>query len=461
MSVIIKNGQILTHDECYHADIYCDQGVIQSIGNNLQVPKNSQIIDASDQYIIPGGIDPHTHMELPFMNAVSTEDFFSGTSAGLAGGNTMIIDFVIPKRGQPLMEAFHIWSDWAQKSAGDYSFHVAVTWWDKSVHADMETLVNEHGVNSFKHFMAYKDSIMATDEILINSFSRCLELGAIPTVHAENGELIAHLQQKLLAKGITGPEGHPQSRPPEAEGEAAHRALCIAKALQTPVYLVHVSTADAVDCIRYARNQGHKVYGECLPTHLLIDESAYYQQDWYQAAANVTSPPYRSENHRQALWNALQSGDLQTTATDHCCFCLEQKAAGKQDFTKINNGTGCIEERLSLMWDEGVRSGKLSKQDFVALTSTNAAKIFNIYPRKGAIRVGSDADLVLWDPEGTRTISVKTHHQQLDFNLFEGKKVRGIPTHTLQRGRLAWKEGQLMTERGFGRYIKRPSYRPQ
>ena len=322
----------------------------------------------------------------------------------------------------------------------------------------MGTLVREHGVNSFKHFMAYKNAIMATDDILVESFTRCLELGAVPTVHAENGELVYHLQQKLLAQGITGPEAHPLSRPPQVEAEAASRAIRIAGTLGTPIYVVHVSCKDSLDEITYARQQGQAVYGECLAGHLMIDDSVYRDKDWQTAAGYVMSPPFRGKAHQDALWKGLQSGNLQTTATDHCCFCAEQKAMGKEDFTKIPNGTAGIEDRMAVLWDEGVNTGRLSLQEFVALTSTNAAKIFNLYPRKGAVRVGADADLVVWDPKGTRTISAKTHHQNIDFNIFEGKTVTGIPRHTISQGKWVWRDGELHAERGAGRYLERPAY---
>ncbi|GGY00980.1 D-hydantoinase/dihydropyrimidinase [Litchfieldella qijiaojingensis] len=458
MTLLIRGGTVVTHEESYRADVLCDDGKIQAIGENLDVPAGCEVIEAGDLYVMPGGIDPHTHMQLPFMGTVASEDFYTGTAAALAGGTTSIIDFVIPSPGQSLMEAFQTWRGWAEKAAADYAFHVAITWWDDSVHEDMGTLVREHGVNSFKHFMAYKNAIMATDDILVQSFSRCLELGAVPTVHAENGELVYHLQQKLLAQGMTGPEAHPLSRPPQVEGEAASRAIRIASTLGTPVYLVHVSTKDAVDEITYARQQGHPVYGECLAGHLVLDDSVYQNTDWTSAAAHVMSPPFRPKGHQEALWNGLQSGNLQTTATDHCCFCAEQKAMGKEDFTKIPNGTAGVEDRMAVLWDEGVNTGKLSIHDFVALTSTNTAKIFNLYPRKGAVRVGADADLVLWDPQGTRTISAKTHHQNVDFNIFEGKTVHGIPRHTISQGKWVWRDGELRAERGAGRYLERPAY---
>merc|ERR1712000_225840 len=252
-----------------------------------------------------------------------------GTSAAVAGGTTSIIDFVIPSPQEPLMDAYKKWRGWAENSVANYTFHVAITWWDDSVHKDMGDLVENYGVNSFKHFMAYKNSIMCTDEILVSSFSRCLELGAMPTVHAENGELVYHLQNELLEKGLTGPEAHPMSRPPIVESEAAHRATTVADTLGAPIYIVHVSAEQTVDAIRYAQSKGQRVYGECLAGHLVLDDSVYRDKDWGAAAAHVMSPPFRPKGHQEALWNGLQSGTLHTTATDHCAFCAEQKAAGK------------------------------------------------------------------------------------------------------------------------------------
>lgn len=460
MSIIIRGGTVVTADMTFAADVYCDEGKIVAIGEDLDVPEHAESIDATGQYIMPGGIDPHTHMQLPFMGTVASEDFYTGTAAGLAGGTTTIIDFVIPSPGQPLLEAFHQWQDWASKSAADYSFHVAITWWDESVHQDMGTLVSDYGVNSFKHFMAYKNAIMADDETLIKSFRRSMDLGAIPTVHAENGELVFQLQQEMLSKGITGPEGHPMSRPPAVEGEAANRAIRIAEVMNVPIYVVHVSCKESLEAITRARNEGQLVYGEVLAGHLLVDDSVYRNPDAEFAAAHVMSPPFRSKEHQAALWQGLQSGNLQTTATDHCCFCSDQKAAGKDDFTKIPNGTAGVEDRLAVIWDAGVNTGRLTINEFVAATSTNAAKIFNIYPRKGSISVGADADLVVWDPKGTRTISAKTHHQNIDFNIFEGRTVTGIPSHTISRGKLVWANGVLDAVRGAGQYVDRPPFNP-
>ncbi len=460
MSVLIKGGTIVNAESSTRADVLTEGGLIRAIGPDLQAPAGCTVIDAGGALVMPGGIDPHTHMELPFMGTVAKDDFYTGTSAGVSGGTTMIIDFVIPDPQQPLMEAFRNWRGWAEKSAADYGFHVAVTWWDQSVHDDMGTLVREHGVNSFKHFMAYKNAIMANDEVLVNSFTRALELGALPTVHAENGELVFQMQQRLVAAGITGPEGHPLSRPPAVEAEAAERAIRIAEVLGTPLYIVHVSTEDTVAAIIRARSHGQRVYGEALAGHLTIDESVYLNPDWNIAAAHVMSPPFRAKHHQDALWGALAAGHLHTTATDHCAFCGDQKAAGRADFSKIPNGCAGVEDRLSVIWDAGVNTGRLTPNEFVRVTSTNAAQIFNLYPRKGAVAVGSDADLVVWDPAATKTITTAGSISRVGYNVFEGRAVTGLAKVTLSQGKIVWNDGELRTERGAGRYVKRPAFAP-
>jgi dihydropyrimidinase len=460
MTTIIRGGTVVNADRAFKADVLCYGDKIVAVGENLDAPASATVIDASGQYVMPGGIDPHTHMNLPFMGTVTADDFFTGTAAGLAGGTTTIIDFVIPSPQQPLMEAYHQWRGWALKAAGDYTFHVAITWWDESVHRDMGTLVRDHGVNSFKHFMAYKNAIMADDETLVKSFRRCLELGAIPTVHAENGELVFQLQQDLIRQGLTGPSSHPLSRPPAVEAEAANRAIAIADVMHTPLYIVHVSCQESLEAITRARANGQRVYGEALAGHLVIDDSVYQHEDFEFAAAHVMSPPFRSKQHQAALWHGLQGGNLHTTATDHCTFCAEQKAAGKSDFSKIPNGCGGVEDRMAVVWDAGVNTGRLTPSEFVKVTSANAAQIFNIYPRKGLIAVGSDADIVVWDPEATRTISAKTQHAKGGFNVFEGRTVKGIPTTTLAAGKVVWHKGELRAKEGAGRHIDRPAFKP-
>lgn len=458
MSLFIKNGTVVNADRSFKADVYIENGIIAEVGDNLNVPDGAELIDANDKLIIPGGIDPHTHMQLPFMGTVASEDFFTGTRAALAGGTTMIIDFVIPNPEQPLLDAYKQWRGWAEKACCDYAFHMAITWWDESVRKEMQHVVSEEGINSFKHFMAYKNAIMVSDEQLLASFLECKKLGAIATVHAENGEMVYYLQQKLLSEGVTGPKGHALSRPVEVEGEATNRAIRVAEVIDTPIYIVHVSCKPSLDAITRARLEGQRVYGECLAGHLTIDDSVYDSDDWAFAAAHVMSPPFRSKEHQKALWQGLRSGMLQTTATDHCCFCEDQKRMGEKDFSKIPNGTAGVEDRLSIIWQLGVNGGQLTENEFVSVTSANAAKIFNLYPKKGLIAKGSDADIVIWDKNLTRTISKDTHHQNIDFNIFEGMTVTGNPSHTISQGQLVYQHGELNVTKGAGRYIKRARF---
>ena len=458
--LLIRGGTVVNADYARRADVLCADGLIVAVGENLEAPAGAETLDAGGQLVLPGGIDPHTHMQLPFMGTVAADDFYSGTAAGLAGGTTCIIDFVIPDPNEPLLGAYQKWRGWARKAAADYGFHVAVTWWSDQVHEDMGTLVHQEGINSFKHFMAYKNAIMADDETLVNSFRRALELGAMPTVHAENGELVFQLQKQIMEQGITGPEGHPLSRPPAVEAEAAQRAIAIAGVLEVPLYVVHVSCAESADAIARARAAGQRVFGEVLAGHLVVDDSVYRNPDFAVAAAHVMSPPFREQRHQEALWRALQAGSLHTTATDHCTFCAPQKAAGREDFRKIPNGCGGIEERMMVIWDAGVNTGRMTPSEFVGVTSANAARIFNLYPRKGVIAAGADADLVLWDPEASRTLSAKTQRSRVDYNVFEGRTVTGAPTHTVSQGRLVYARGDLRAERGAGRYLKRPPFGP-
>ena len=460
MSLLIRGGTVVTADATRRADVYCADGTIKAIGEKLDAPPGVRVVDAGGLLVMPGGIDPHTHMEMPFMGTVTSDDFYTGTAAAMAGGTTMIIDFVIPDPKQSLLEAYDIWRKRAEKASSDYSLHVAITWWSDKVRDEMAVLTRERGVNSFKHFMAYKGAIMVNDEEMLHSFRRCRELGAVATVHAENGEIVYYLQQELMRAGIRGPEGHPLSRPPEVEGEAANRVITVAQVAGVPVYIVHNSCREAVEAIARARANGQRVYGEVLAGHLLVDDSVYQSSDWGFAAAHVMSPPFRSKEHQAALWKALQAGTLQTTATDHCCFCAPQKAMGKDGFPKIPNGCGGVEDRMAVLWHHGVGTGRLTPNEFVRITSTNAAQIFNVYPRKGSVSIGADADLVLWDPAGTRTISAKTHHQNIDFNVFEGMTVTGVPRYTLSQGHIAWADGRLDAVRGAGRYVPRPAFAP-
>jgi dihydropyrimidinase len=381
MSKVIKGGTIVTADLTYEADILVEGDKIVEIGKNLS---GDEVLDATGCYVMPGGIDPHVHLEMPFMGTHSADGFESGTRAGLAGGTTMVVDFCLPNPGQSLLEALAIWQQKSGLACSDYSYHMAITSWNEQVFNEMSEVV-DRGINTFKHFMAYKGALMVDDDEMFASFQRCAALGAMPLVHAENGDVVATMQQKLLAEGNNGPEAHAYSRPPEVEGEAANRAIMIADMAGVPLYIVHASCEQAHEAIRRARQKGMRVYGEPLIQHLTLDDSEYRNPDWDHAAQRVMSPPFRNKQHQDSLWAGLQSGSLQVVATDHCAFTIEQKRFGIGDFTKIPNGTGGLEDRMPMLWTYGVRTGRLTMNEFVAVTSTNIAKILNMYPRKGAI----------------------------------------------------------------------------
>ena len=452
MTTVIKNGTIVTADRTYKSDVLIEDGIITQIGKNLS---GSKTLDATDCYVMPGGIDPHTHLEMPFMGTYSTDDFESGTRAALAGGTTMVVDFALPAPGQSLLEAMTAWDNKSTKANCDYSFHMAITWWGEQVFDEMKIIVEEKGINTFKHFLAYKGALMVNDDELYASFQRCAELGATPMVHAENGDVVAELSAQLLAAGNTGPEAHAYSRPPQVEGEATNRAIMIADMAGAPLYVVHTSCEDSHEAIRRARQQGKRVWGEPLIQHLTLDESEYFNKDWDHAARRVMSPPFRNKHHQDSLWAGLQAGSLQVVATDHCAFTTEQKRNGVGDFTKIPNGTGGLEDRMPMLWTQGVSTGRLTMNEFVAVTSTNIAKILNCYPKKGAILVGSDADIVVWDPNKEKTIAATNQQSAIDYNVFEGKHVKGLPRYTLSRGHVSVDDGEIKTEQGHGEFVKR------
>lgn len=451
MTTIIKNGTIVTADLSYKADVRIEGGKITEIGPNL---KGGTELDATGCYVMPGGIDPHTHLEMPFMGTYSSDDFESGTRAALSGGTTMVVDFVLPGQGQGLMDAVQMWHNKAGRASCDYSYHMAVTWWGEKVWDDMEASVKA-GITSFKHFMAYKGALMVNDDELFASFRRVGDLGGLAMVHAENGDVVAELTAKLLAEGNTGPEGHAYSRPPQVEGEATNRAIMIADMAGVPLYVVHVSCEDAHEAIRRARQQGKRVWGEPLIQHLTLDESEYFHPDWDHAARRVMSPPFRNKEHQASLWAGLMSGSLSVVATDHCAFTTAQKRFGLGDFSKIPNGTGGLEDRIPMLWTHGVATGRLTPSEFVAVTSTNIAKILNLYPKKGAVLVGADADLVVLDPEKEKVISASTQQSAIDYNVFEGHKVKGLPRFVLTRGQVAVDDGAVKTQEGHGQFVGR------
>ncbi len=451
MSTVIRNGTIVTADLTYRADVLVEGGVIAAIGPGLG---GDEVLDASGCYVMPGGIDPHTHLEMPFMGTYSADDFESGTRAALAGGTTMVVDFALPAPGQGLLDALAMWHNKSGRASCDYSYHMAVTWWGEQVFDEMAAVVGQ-GITSFKHFMAYKGALMVNDDELYASFRRCADLGALAMVHAENGDVVAELSARLLAEGNRGPEAHAYSRPPQVEGEATNRAIMIADMAGVPLYVVHTSCEEAHEAIRRARMQGKRVWGEPLIQHLTLDEGEYFHPDWDHAARRVMSPPFRGKSHQDSLWAGLQSGSLSVVATDHCAFTTEQKRFGINDFTKIPNGTGGLEDRMPMLWTHGVGTGRLTMNEFVAVTSTNIAKILNCYPKKGAVLVGADADLVVWDPEKTKVISAGSQQSAIDYNVFEGQVVKGLPRYTMTRGQVAVMDGEIRTQEGHGRFVAR------
>jgi len=456
MTKVIKGGTVVTADRTWQADVLIEGEKIVEIGQNL---KGDEVVDATDAYVIPGGIDPHTHLEMPFMGTTAAETFESGTFAAASGGTTMLVDFVLPGADGSLISAL---KEWDRKSApqicADISYHMAITSWNEGVFDEMAEVV-KRGVNTFKHFMAYKGALMVEDDEMFASFQRCAALGALPLVHAENGDVVAALQEKYMAEGLTGPEGHAYSRPPEVEGEAANRAIMIADTAGVPLYIVHVSCEQAHEAIRRARQKGMRVFGEPLIQHLTLDEGEYFNQDWDYAARRVMSPPFRDKVHQDSLWAGLAAGSLQVVATDHAAFTTEQKRMGLEGFPLIPNGTGGLEDRLAVLWTRGVETGRLTPNEFVAVTSSNIAKILNVYPLKGAIVEGADADICVWDPKISKTISATSQKSIIDYNVFEGFEVTAQARYTLSRGEVIWADGQNSQPRpGRGRFVPRPAF---
>jgi len=468
MALVVKNGTVVTATDQFVADVYCEDGVIKKIGKDLDVPAGTEQVDASGQYVFPGGIDAHTHMELPFMGTVSADDFYTGTAAGVAGGTTTIIDFIIPNRNQSLLEARDFWMNNAKKAVSDYAFHMAVTWFSDQVKKEMQVAYKDDGIQSFKIFMAYRGAIGVDDVELVQVLDTAHDLGALVTAHCEHGDAVVALQTRLASRGLLEPKWHAASRPSYLEGEATNRVIQLARAAgdgrngytaqaheAQPIYIVHLTAKESMDAVYRARQEGQRVFVETCPQYLLLDDSVYEKPD-FEGAAYVMSPPIRPKGHQEYLWNALAAGGIHHVATDHCPFRQsDQKVMGKDDFRKIPNGAAGIENRMSLMYSFGVATGRISLQQFVDVTSTQAAKIFNLYPRKGAVAEGADADLCIYDPKGTGVISARTHKHNVDRNIFEGFETKGRVSHTVVAGKLQYKDGDLRVERGAGRYLKR------
>jgi dihydropyrimidinase len=453
MSLLVRNGTLVTALDERRADVRCDDGKIVAVGPDLEKRSGDEVVDASGQFVFPGGVDPHVHMALPFMGTVSMDDFETGGAAGLAGGTTTFIDFVIPGRGDDMLKVLEAWREKSRIATADYTYHMAVTWWSDRQEEHLAKCV-EQGITSIKVFLAYRGAIGIDDTELIHAMTAAAKLGMVVTVHAEHGEMIVELQNRLAAEGKTGPRWHEPSRPAAVEGEATNRVLMLAELCGAVPYIVHMTCREAVKALAEARERGQKCFGETCPQYLLLDDSVY-RLPGFDSAKYVMSPPIRPAGHSPVLWSALQSGILQTVGTDHITFSRQQKEMGKDDFRMIPNGAGGIQDRLSLLWHHGVRTGRLDRQQFVDLVSTRAARIFDLYPRKGSITAGADADLVVWDPEGTRTISAKTQFHRNDESIFEGFRVTGVPSTVIAGGRIRYRDGDLRAERGSGRFLAR------
>lgn len=457
MSLLIKNGEIVTATDRYVADVFVKDGCIAGIGRDLASQGAAgETIDAAGQFVFPGFIDPHVHMELPFMGTVSADNFETGTASGLAGGTTCIIDFCIPNRGQSMLEALAAWKEKSKKAVADYTYHMAITGWGDTSAEEMRKVVEQEGITSFKVFMAYKGAFMVDDGELYKVMQTAGKLGAVVTVHAENGDAVWHLQKELVAKGNLGPEYHPVSRPSSVEGEATNRALMMARLNGATAYIVHMTCRESVEALVRAKLEGQHCYGETCPQYLLLDDTVFTKPN-FEGSSYVMSPPIRPAHmgHHDALWRGLSNGLLDSVGTDHCPFLFEQKRMGKDNFTMIPNGAAGVEDRLQLMYTYGVCEGRFDVQRMVQLGSTNPARIFGLYPRKGTVAVGADADLVIYDPTTTGTRSAKTHFSKCDRSIFEGFKVKGQPTTVISNGKVVFTGGKLNVERGAGRFVSR------
>jgi dihydropyrimidinase len=454
-TTLIKNGTVVTAKETRSADILIDGERIKEVRPGIPDKTASRVIEAAGFYVIPGGIDAHTHLDMPFGGTTSSDDFESGTRAAAFGGTTTIVDFAIQARGTRMRQALDMWWKKAEgRACIDYGLHMIITDLGGAGLEDMDDMVRE-GVASFKLFMAYPNVLMVDDSTIFKALSQTAKNGALICMHAENGSVIDVIVARALAEGKTAPIYHALTRPPRAEAEAVHRAIAMAEIAQVPVYIVHLSSEDALNEVREARDRGLPAFAETCPQYLLLSQEELARPD-FEGAKYVFTPPLRPKEHQPKLWEGLKHDHLQVVSTDHCPFCFkDQKILGKDDFTKIPNGGPGIENRLQLIYHHGVNEGKLSLNRFVELTSTTPARIFGMYPRKGEIAAGSDADLVIWDPEAAYTISATSHHMKVDYSMFEGFQVRGNARMVISRGEVIVDGDTFLGSPGRGQFLKR------
>jgi dihydropyrimidinase len=453
MKTLIRNGRVVTAVDDYRADVLIEGETVSTIGARLEVEAD-RVIDASGKLVIPGGIDPHTHMQLPFGGTEASDDFRTGTIAAAHGGTTTIIDFAVQYKGQALREGLDAWHAKAEgKAAIDYGFHLIVTDLEDGRVPELYKAMDE-GVTSFKLFMAYPGVFLADDATIFRAMSAAGSRGGLICMHAENGIVINEIIKRALAEGRTAPKYHALTRPTVAEAEGVHRAIRIAEMAESPVYIVHLSCADALNQVREARDRGLPAFAETCPQYLFLSVDDY--GEGFEGAKYVMTPPLRERWNQDELWKGLRTDDLQVISTDHCPFCMkEQKELGRDDFSKIPNGAPGVEHRMSLIYDGGVVQNRVSLNRFVELTSTAAAKMFGLFPRKGTIAVGSDADIVVFDPEREQTISAATHHMNVDYSAYEGRRLRGAVETVLSRGSVVVEAGEFKGKAGAGQFLRR------
>ncbi len=460
MTVLIKNGRIVTAADDYHADIFIGDETVSLIGRNLEIDAD-HVIDAARKLVIPGGIDPHTHLEMPFGGTTTSDTFETGTRAAAYGGTTTIVDFAIQTKGTSTLDALDAWQEKAAgRTAIDYGFHMVITDMPEDRLQEMRRLSDE-GVTSYKMFMAYPGVMLSDDGTIFRAMRKAGEDGTLVCMHAENGIVIDELVKIALSEGNIGPKYHALTRPTRLEAEGAHRALAIAEVAQAPVYLVHLSCFDALEQLRMAQARGVMAHAETCPQYLLLDMDCY-DEPGFDGAKYVLTPPLREKWNQEELWSGLRNSSLDVISTDHCPFCMkDQKELGRDNFSQIPNGGPGVENRMSLIFQRGVNHGNISLNRFVELTSTSPAKIFGLFPKKGTIAVGSDADIVIFDPEREEIISLHnphTHHMNIDYNAYEGMKVRGFTETVLSRGRVIINRGEYLGRPGDGSFIKRGPY---